>query len=142
MTRAYQEWLNSLRESDSSDIRNELTSKLVQLVRFRWELRTNKKEPTIDWQLEAIVNALNNFSFRFSPMYRSWIPKPNKPGQLRPNYSTQREGHTGDGQHCIPTEPSLQRRHLFGHIAWVQTRTRPNHVLSGTSQLGPNGQTY
>jgi hypothetical protein len=50
MTRLYQEWLNSLRESDSSDIRNELTSKLVQLVRFRWELRTNKKEPTIDWQ--------------------------------------------------------------------------------------------
>lgn len=84
MTRLYQEWLNSLRESDSSDIRNELTSKLVQLVRFRWELRTNKKEPTIDWQLEAIVNALNNSSFRFSPMYRSWIPKPNKPGQLRP----------------------------------------------------------
>lgn len=84
MARAYKEWVTSLRELDSSDIKNGLMSKLVELVRFRWELRTNKKESTIDWELEALINALNNSSFRFSPMYRSWIPKPNKPDQLRP----------------------------------------------------------
>jgi retron-type reverse transcriptase len=84
MTRVYKEWVTSLRESDLSDSKNRLMSKLVEEVRFRWERRTNKKESTFDWELEALINEITNFSFRFSPMYRSWIPKPNKPGHLRP----------------------------------------------------------
>lgn len=84
MAREFQEWLALLRSSPLSDIKNGLTNKLVELVRIRWELRNDKKESTIDRELEALIIALNNRSFRFSPMYRSWIPKANKPGELRP----------------------------------------------------------
>lgn len=84
MAREFQEWLAVVRLSPLSDIKNGLTNKLVELVRIRWELRNDKKESTIDRELEALIIALNNLSFRFSPMYRSWIPKANKPGELRP----------------------------------------------------------
>lgn len=42
------------------------------------------KELTPEGKLEEVKRALCNSTFQFSPMLRSWIPKPNKPGKLRP----------------------------------------------------------
>lgn len=35
-------------------------------------------------RVHEIKEALLNSTYQFSPMFRSWIPKPNKPGQMRP----------------------------------------------------------
>lgn len=61
-----------------------LMGKLVQLIRYRWEEKTGNRESLTDMELEELAKVLNNSSFSFSSMYRSWIPKPHKPGELRP----------------------------------------------------------
>lgn len=49
-----------------------------------WDARTDYKEKITESELQGMKKALLNSTFQFYPMYRSWIPKPNKPGEMRP----------------------------------------------------------
>lgn len=50
-----------------------------------WETQSHVyRELLSESEFIEIKKSLSNSTFPFSPMYRSWIPKPNKPGQQRP----------------------------------------------------------
>lgn len=72
------------REEESSLKKKDLMDKFVKIVDFLWETKSISKELTPEGKLKEVRKALLNSTFQFSSMYRSWIPKPNKPGQLRP----------------------------------------------------------
>lgn len=57
--------------------------KLVETIGYLWGSKSVYKELTSERELQETQKLLLNSTFRFSPMYRSWIPKPNKPGELR-----------------------------------------------------------
>lgn len=61
-----------------------LMDELTQIIGDTWREKSGQEASTPDKELEALLNALREARFRFSPMYRSWIPKPNKPGEVRP----------------------------------------------------------
>lgn len=70
-----------LREGDTEDLSN----KVVMITQYLYGVKTTKYMNLIsEKKLEDLLSSLRNGSFRFSPMYRSWIPKPNKPGETRP----------------------------------------------------------
>jgi hypothetical protein len=72
-----------LREEEGSQKRKRLIEKLVKLVDCLWERKPVYKELISMEKLKEVKRALLNSTFHFSSMYRSWIPKPNKPGKLR-----------------------------------------------------------
>lgn len=76
--------LTLLREEDICMKKTDLIEKLVKIVDYLWETENEYKEVVSKSQLEEMKEALKNSTFRFSAMYRSFIPKPNKPGQFRP----------------------------------------------------------
>lgn len=77
MCKVYSEQL-SLHKGQAQESKKEgLMGQLVQLVGNLWREKSGQ-------ELEALLNALQESHFRFSSMYHSWIPKPNKPGELRP----------------------------------------------------------
>jgi len=57
--------------------------KLVKIMDSLWETESIYKELTPQGTLQKMKRALFHSTFPFSSMYRSWIPKPNKPGELR-----------------------------------------------------------
>lgn len=79
-----QDFWTLLREEESSLKRKGLMDKLVKIVDYLWETKSVYKELTPERELQEVKKALKNSTFQFSSMYRSWIPKPNKPGKLRP----------------------------------------------------------
>jgi len=74
-----------IREEEGSQKRKRLIEKLVKLVDCLWERKPVYvyKELISMEKLKEVKRALLNSTFYFSSMYRSWIPKPNKPGKLR-----------------------------------------------------------
>lgn len=66
--------------------------KLVKIVDYLWETKSVYKELTPERELQEVKKALKNSTFQFSSMYRSWIPKPNKPGKLRPITQPKKKG--------------------------------------------------
>lgn len=68
------------REEESSLKKKDLMDKFVKIVDFLWETKSISKELTPEGKLKEVRKALLNSTFQFSSMYRSWIPKPNKPG--------------------------------------------------------------
>ncbi|MBA0704412.1 hypothetical protein Golax_016670, partial [Gossypium laxum] len=78
-------WTLSGREEEGSQKRKRLIEKLVKLVDCLWERKPVYvyKELISMEKLKEVKRALLNSTFYFSSMYRSWIPKPNKPGKLR-----------------------------------------------------------
>lgn len=73
-----------LRKEESHLKKKELIGKLLKIIDYLWETETTYQEMRSERQLEELKRRLFNSTFQFSSMYRSWIPKPNKPGQLRP----------------------------------------------------------
>lgn len=58
--------------------------KLLKMIDYLWTMEPAYKVNNPPKRLEEIKRALMSSTFRFSSMYRSWIPKPNKPGKMRP----------------------------------------------------------
>lgn len=83
MAEVKKDLLNLLREEDSKKKRKDLMDKLVRIVDFLWETKSDYKQGTPKKELEELKSALFNSTFHFSSMYRSWIPKPNRPGKMR-----------------------------------------------------------
>jgi retron-type reverse transcriptase len=54
------------------------------MIDYLWTMEPAYKVNNPPKRLEEIKRALMSSTFRFSSMYRSWIPKPNKPGKMRP----------------------------------------------------------
>ena len=66
-------------------MRKSLFEKLLVIMENLWETQSHVyRELLSESEFIEIKKSLSNSTFPFSPMYRSWIPKPNKPGQLRP----------------------------------------------------------
>ena len=57
--------------------------KLVKEVDLLWETKSVYREQRPEKELQEVKKALLRFTFKFSLMYWSWIPKPNKLGELR-----------------------------------------------------------
>lgn len=75
--------LTLLREEESHLKRKDFLNKLVQIMDYLWEKKSIYKRLTSEITLDEMKKTLLNSTFQFSSMYRSWIPKPNKPGHLR-----------------------------------------------------------
>lgn len=84
MCKVYSEQLPLHKGQAHKSKKEGLMGQLVQLVGNLWREKSGQEVSTPDMELEALLNALQESHFRFSLMYRSWIPKPNKPGELRP----------------------------------------------------------
>ena len=56
---------------------------LLCVIQYLWE-KFSTLEVLDKSQVEEIKRSLKNSSFQFSSMYRSCIPKPHKPGEMRP----------------------------------------------------------
>ena len=82
--RKSQDLLTLLRDEESSLKRKGLMDKLVKIVDSLWETKDPYKDLTPKRKLQEVKKELLNSTFHFSSMYRSWIPKLNKPEQLRP----------------------------------------------------------
>lgn len=73
-----------------------LRNRLSEMIQLLWEshgnwdkevgcFTTNPKYPSLSFERVCeIRQSIEGGSFRFSPLFRSFIPKPNKPGKLRP----------------------------------------------------------
>lgn len=70
-----------LRKEESHLKKKELIGKLLKIIDYLWETETTYQEMRSERQLEELKRRLFNSTFQFSSMYRSWIPKPNKPKQ-------------------------------------------------------------
>ncbi len=57
--------------------------KLVKKVDLLWETKSVYREQRPEKELQEVKKALLHSTFKFSSMYRSWITKPNKLGELR-----------------------------------------------------------
>ena len=69
---------------DATKTRRNLMPCLCQLVYLFWD-RDRRHYPLLDKpKVEEIRDSLLKGAYRFSVMHRSFIPKPNKPGKLRP----------------------------------------------------------
>ena len=80
------DFLQFLRE-ESSDLRpQDLLKKLIKVILYieQRNLRCIKKIYTENSHLEDLKTRVLECRFQFSEMHRSWIPKPNKPGKMRP----------------------------------------------------------
>lgn len=84
MTRNNQEQPNDSKGQTPDRVQVGLLGQLIQTIGDTWREKSGQGASTPDKELEALLNALRESRFRFSPMYRSWIPKPNKPGEVRP----------------------------------------------------------
>lgn len=78
-----QDFLTLKREEESNLQKKDLMDKLVKIMDSLWETESIYKELTPQGTLQKMKRALFHSTFQFSSMYRSWIPKPNKPGELR-----------------------------------------------------------
>lgn len=59
--------------------REDLILRTITIVSFLWEEKPKYRSLMSERELSDLKS-----SGTFSPMYRSWIPKPNKPGAFRP----------------------------------------------------------
>lgn len=57
--------------------------KFVTIVDYLWARKSVYKERIPFRELQDVKKSLKNSTFQFSSMFRSWIPKPNKPGKQR-----------------------------------------------------------
>ena len=76
---------------DGSFKRKDLLPKLLDVIDYLWKEKAAYQAILKEERLKDIKKALLNSTFQFSSMYRSWIPKPNKPGKLRPITQPHRE---------------------------------------------------
>lgn len=69
-----------LRNGDTENLSN----KLIMIARYLYEERPKYKSLISEMELEKRILSLEDGTFSFSSMSRSWIPKPHKPGEMRP----------------------------------------------------------
>ena len=62
----------------------DLLSKLVKAIGILYRTERKKSSYLSKDDLSRLQNALLSRHFRFSTMFRAYIPQPNKPGKLRP----------------------------------------------------------
>lgn len=73
---------NSIREKVLGE--SKLMKKLLLIIDSFWERNSFYQQIHSKSELCEIKKRLSNSTYQFCSMYRSWIPKPNKPGKLRP----------------------------------------------------------
>lgn len=73
-----------LRQEDKTLKRKDLPPKLLDVVDYLLKTTPAYKKIMKEERVHEIKEALFNSTYQFSPMFRSWIPKPNKPGKMRP----------------------------------------------------------
>lgn len=81
MSEGGEDFLTLLREEEFD---GKISKDKRQWIDYLWEEKAVYKQLTPEKELEKLKKALLSSTFQFSSMYRSWIPKPNKPGKLRP----------------------------------------------------------
>lgn len=76
--------LDRLSLEDVSFKRKDLLTELLDVIDYLWKTRPAYKKFMNEERVHEIKEALLNSTYQFSPMFQSFIPKPNKPGQMRP----------------------------------------------------------